>query len=945
MLKIPFRSKDKDKDKEKEKEKDQAYSSHGASTSHASLSLSTSSSSTSKFSKTERETMTNVFNFLVNDCPDPLLKMAKLVHSEELNELSSVLVDFSLANGNTFPMLRLFVEDEFIRNSREDPGSIMRGNCIASKIVKEYLNKIGRNYLQELLGASLAQICADKSMEIDELRLDNPQDIEQNKNLLLDRVRSIVQHIMSKDMINCMPPQLKLIANIFAEFAHKYAPEQFHALVGGFLLLRYVNPALSNPDVYDLVPSENVSITTRRNLVLITKIIQNLSNGLEFGNKEPFMMCMNDYIKANRWKMEQYFQNIVSQSQTASVAAWKGVADSHAISERDLAYFNKIISGQQDKIVQMVENASLRQQLLTMMEPLSQFRHIDNFTDKKDLTDAHLAVRLTVESGGKIFELSIDGTEESLHPLVLNIVSQMKKHQSKNKVIHTIRSKPTDPKVFGKPLEQVMEMQAYTRPDLNIPEVMHESMAVVISKGMGVQGIFRTSPEKSSVDAMKVEIDKGVRIDYATKDYVTLSNLIKVYLRELPDCLLTEKLYQSFLDSGNSFREGEREMQLSRVKQLIHVLPRSNRDLLEALIKTLWMIDQNSSVNLMTASNLAVCFGPCILTSRNVPPDTLLKQADMANRAVQFLIDEYQTLFKESIDKFEHQQKLPFIKVKKVAHPKSIQCGVRLRSNVVCTASSNIMRFWDTEKIRMIKELDNGASFGHVLAVIAQDENLFWTTTAGVIQQWNFETGKIVRTIKFPSSTMTLVNNQLWANSLDRPNITLFNTADGFIIKLIDTPDMMMHVQYLPGCNQVWCSSGNGKIFVYDPKTGYLLKEIAGVHSRKISSLLECKDHIWSAGDDGSICVWSGYELVKKIEIHSGKVKSLNSFQGVVWCCTWNFSIVLLNSERFEKIAELKEHTDAVSGVLFIEAGNGWTAWSFSYDGFINVWKIPSTRY
>jgi Ras GTPase-activating-like protein IQGAP2/3 len=79
------------------------------------------------------------------------------------------------------------------------------------------------------------------------------------------------------------------------------------AQVGGFLFLRWVNPALMTPEVYDLMPEGKVpSARSRRNLILMTKIVQNLSNGLTFGKKEQYMEAANEYITDNTARVERY---------------------------------------------------------------------------------------------------------------------------------------------------------------------------------------------------------------------------------------------------------------------------------------------------------------------------------------------------------------------------------------------------------------------------------------------------------------------------------------------------------------------------------------------------------------------------------------------------------------------------------------------------------------
>ena len=47
-------------------------------------------------------------------------------------------------------------------------------------------------------------------------------------------------------------------------------------------------------------------------LVLVGKVLQNLSNGKNFGGKEAYMGQLNDFIESNRTKMYALFDNLSS---------------------------------------------------------------------------------------------------------------------------------------------------------------------------------------------------------------------------------------------------------------------------------------------------------------------------------------------------------------------------------------------------------------------------------------------------------------------------------------------------------------------------------------------------------------------------------------------------------------------------------------------------------
>lgn len=133
-------------------------SSEGSSSSSNSNSKHTPAAPAAHTSKTEQEAILKSFEILICDFPQYVLghfnfsflnvlffrvlsQIVTSVDSSDHNQLCSVLINLSLTCGCTFGMLRIFMESEFIKNARGDPGAIMRGNCIASKLAKEYLSR------------------------------------------------------------------------------------------------------------------------------------------------------------------------------------------------------------------------------------------------------------------------------------------------------------------------------------------------------------------------------------------------------------------------------------------------------------------------------------------------------------------------------------------------------------------------------------------------------------------------------------------------------------------------------------------------------------------------------------------------------------------------------------------------------------------------------------
>lgn len=78
------------------------------------------------------------------------------------------IISISMVAGNTLAVIREIVSSEFEQNFRA-PGSILRGNCVASKIMGAYSRIVGAEYLRECIGTLVKEIATDDnlSLEID----------------------------------------------------------------------------------------------------------------------------------------------------------------------------------------------------------------------------------------------------------------------------------------------------------------------------------------------------------------------------------------------------------------------------------------------------------------------------------------------------------------------------------------------------------------------------------------------------------------------------------------------------------------------------------------------------------------------------------------------------------------------------------------------------------
>lgn len=69
--------------------------------------------------------------------------------------------------------------------------------------------------------------------------------------------------------------------------------------------------------------------------------------------------------------------------------------------------------------------------------------------------------------------------------------------------------------------------------------------------GLDAEGIFRVPGSNSALDDLKDALDYGYPIDFSIhKDPHTFGSLVKAFLRELPDPILTMERYDDFIKSS-----------------------------------------------------------------------------------------------------------------------------------------------------------------------------------------------------------------------------------------------------------------------------------------------------------------------------------------------------------------------------------------------------------
>lgn len=179
----------------------------------------------------------------------------------------------------------------------------------------------------------------------------------------------------------------------------------------------------------------------------------------------------------------------------------------------------------------------------------------------------------------------------------------------------TIPSTLENKKTFGVDLATQMMRDGIE----TVPKVVEKCVeAVEKAGGINMTGIYRLSGTTSKIARLKQRFDTdidNVKLEVGDENQSEINDItgvMKLWFRELPEPLLTWSLYGSFIEAG---RIENNRLRHIRLHERVNELPDPNYATLKYLMGHLDKIRRNEAINSMGVSNLAVIFGPTLLSS------------------------------------------------------------------------------------------------------------------------------------------------------------------------------------------------------------------------------------------------------------------------------------------------------------------------------------------
>ncbi|XP_057896702.1 rho GTPase-activating protein 45 [Melospiza georgiana] len=212
-----------------------------------------------------------------------------------------------------------------------------------------------------------------------------------------------------------------------------------------------------------------------------------------------------------------------------------------------------------------------------------------------------------------------------------------------------------------------------------IPFIVKKCVSEIEKRALKTKGIYRVNGVKTRVEKLCQAFENGKElVELSQASPHDISNVLKLYLRQLPEPLMPFRLYNELMGLAKESLQGTEAKGRAgkggpelvdrgadtdpvvlglvlKLRELLQELPRENMATLQFLLQHLRRIMEVEQDNKMTSGNLGIVFGPTLMRPR--PTDATISLSSLVDYPHQARIIEALIIFYPTI--FEHKDLAP----------------------------------------------------------------------------------------------------------------------------------------------------------------------------------------------------------------------------------------------------------------------------------------------
>ncbi|XP_054249079.1 rho GTPase-activating protein 18 [Indicator indicator] len=177
-----------------------------------------------------------------------------------------------------------------------------------------------------------------------------------------------------------------------------------------------------------------------------------------------------------------------------------------------------------------------------------------------------------------------------------------------------VKIKTKDSGLFGVPLSVLLEQDQKKVPGTRIPLIFQKLITQIEEATLETEGLLRIPGAATRIKSLCQELEAKFydgTFNWENVKQHDAASLLKLFIRELPQPLLTVEYLKAFQDVQNL---PTRKQQLQALNLLVLLLPEANRDTLKVLLEFLQRVIDHRDKNKMTLKNVAMVMAPNLFT-------------------------------------------------------------------------------------------------------------------------------------------------------------------------------------------------------------------------------------------------------------------------------------------------------------------------------------------